>query len=710
MKNLGYILNFSTNYNANNYLYYFLPAISSGRILLFNQLTRKQLPAGPRHKEAVLKEKIISLKNHWDLYRLDPKNKYQKLRINIVLDYEPWEFTGFGEYSSFTFSKIYYLRKEFEKYFSGYDLTRIVFQYFAIKNKAVGLEELIQFLDEKDGINDSSGQIEYGEVNRDLIKWPDWKGIEECISEKFDLKNKPSDQPVTETEKKLIENMILRIEDRILNGFHSDENSVFHGFLKECIAEFRKELISRMLKIGDLNNYSQRKEQLLRLFERFSSGHYLRKQDMLFRFTIDSQTNHSKIYGYESLTAFLTESVDFFGQDNPVEFITNGNNKRTISIEEIEFDKEKTGLLFGRFLSFYLQVKNLAEQTNENKKRLKQFKFNSEIDPDRFFKIDERKQADFLTVNGMRNRYLHLFSRKNSYQIKKELNENSIQPLEDYIRTQSHLISKSYSLEGNYGLSETWDELNSREIAVAIDNINRQEEEFRLSSSGRSKKYESAVRKYRQTIGGLNNDFMNAMKILPAPKDMHVFFPLILLLILLMGMPLYKFTDWFEAIIFGLIFIFGLSLIALIIWFLDKSEVNSKFENIYLENVELFSSFQDHVTELSNMSVNVRKSTLRRKNIKELKDAKRSLEEEQRKYSLYSGFYEEITDQIRLNGHEFAETAVNLPADMDLPPIEDVRNRISDHESHVVIKSGATVKNYESLESQLGIIKSIKSK
>lgn len=120
-------------------------------------------------------------------------------------------------------------------------------------------------------------------------------------------------------------------------------------------------------------------------------------------------------------------------------------------------------------------------------------------------------------------------------------------------------------------------------------------------------------------IGGLNSDFMNTMKILPAPKDMHVFFPLVLLLVLLMGMPLYKFTDWFEAIIFSLIFIFGLSLIALIIWFLDKSEVNSKFENIYLENVELFSRFQDHVTELSNMSVNIRKSTLRRKTSKNSK-------------------------------------------------------------------------------------------
>ncbi|HTO16447.1 MAG TPA: hypothetical protein VLZ83_11790 [Edaphocola sp.] len=710
MKNLGYILNFSTNYNANNYLYYFLPAISSGKILLFDQLTRKQLPTSKRHKEAVLKEKIIQLKNHWDLYRLNPKNKYENLRINIVLDYDSWDFTGFGKYAAFTFSKIYYLKKEFEKQFNDYDLSKIVFQYFVIKNKAEELEELIQFLDEKNAINDSKGQIEYGQVKRDLIAWPLWDTIEDCINEKFDIEGKRMEESISEKEQVQINSWQNKIEHLLLSGFGLETDNYFSDFLNGCINEFKTDIASRLLKIGDLNIMNNRKDQLLKLFKKCSSEYYLRKQDVLFRFTIDAQTNNSKIDSYESLTAFLAESIDFYDQENPLNFLTNGSNNQTINITDIQFDEEKKSLLFGRYQSFYLQVKNNGELIKDNKRKVKQYKFNSEIDPKQFFEIDENQQADFLTVKGLKHRYLHLFAKKNAFQIRKELEENTIKPLEDYIKTQGHLISQSYNLEGNLGLSESDENMNYREIEVALENMNHQEKGFEISSSTQSKKYESAVKKFNTAIGGLINDFMEEMKKIPDPRDMHVFFPLVLILVLLLSMPLYTFIHWFEAFFYSIVFILLISLTAVVIWYLEKMDVNSKFENIYLENVELLSRFQDQVNELSNISVNVRKSSLRRKNIKELQLAKASLDEEQRKYFLYSKFYEEIVNQIRMNGHNISDISMNMKADWSVPPIQDIRNRISDEESYLEILAGSTSKKYEKVKSQLGVIKSIKSR
>lgn len=710
MKNLGYILNLSTNYNANNYLYYFLPSISSGRLLLFEKLTQKQLPTSKRHKEIDLKEKINHLKNHWDLYRLNPNNKYEKLKINIVIDYEPWEFTGFGRYSAFTFSKIHYLRKEFEKRFTEYDLSKIVFQYFVIKNKAEDLEEFIQFLDEKNAVNNADGQIDYGKVKRDLIAWPSWDELEKLISQNHDVSGRHSEEPLNNEDKLLIDEMALEIESGLIEKFEPESDSYFNNFLTDCIQDFKNDLRQRILKIGDLNNISKKKEQLLRLLRKLSSEFYLRQQDVLFRFTIDSKTNNSKIYGYESLTALLAESIDFFGQDNPAEFVTNGNENRSVSIQEIIFDEEKTSKLFGRYQSFYNQVKSSEEQMNENKIRIKQFKFTSEIDPSRFFKLDERMTEDFLTVKGMRYRYLGMFNRRSNHRIRKELEENTIQPLEDYIKSQSQQISQSYNLDGDYGLSENYEEMDLKQIKLQLDNIKRQEESFKLSSSDEPKKYSNAVNKFNMVIGIVIERFMDSLRILPHRNSVILFFPLVLLLVLLFGMPLFRLTDWFESFIYSIFFIILLSISAVSVWFLLKSEVNSKFKEIYLENVELLSRFQEQVTELSDISVNVRKSTLRRKNIKELNSAKQTLEEEQRKYGLYAGFYKEITEQIRLNGHSFGEIQVSNPPDVSLSPLEDIRNKTFDKDAEIEVRSGTTEKKYQKIEAQLGIIKLIKSR
>ena len=86
----GYILNLTTCFNAENFMYYFLPGISSGKILLFDKLTRNQLSNHENKQLGDINRKLNYLKEDLELSRLLHNYSISDIKINIVLDFKKW--------------------------------------------------------------------------------------------------------------------------------------------------------------------------------------------------------------------------------------------------------------------------------------------------------------------------------------------------------------------------------------------------------------------------------------------------------------------------------------------------------------------------------------------------------------------------------------------------------------------------------------------
>lgn len=713
MQHLSYILNLSNSFNANNYLYYFLPGIASGKILLFDKLTKAPIPSNERLQEVEIHERIKELKNHWDLYRLNPAHSYDQLKINIILDFKPWYFTGLKDLSVLTFGKLKYLKQEFEQYFDSYDLSKIVFQYFVIKNKADEIEELAHFLDEKEGINDQIGIVDFGVVNRNLIAWPQWKDLEEIINQVPEDLQELAHSALSEKGQQFLEEWILGIEDCLIHGFNlkKDEQASLGVFFDELIMDFKDEVLTLCKKTEDLFNNDKKKEIVIRLLKRLSSNFYLRKNtDLLFRFTIDTQTNAFRIHDYESLTAILVESIDFFGQDKPHKFLQCGSEKQTITVDSVTFDQDAAKVLFGSYENYSAQSDDKDDSLNSEKFRVKEYKFNAQIDPQQFFQLDKDLETQFLTVNNIKHRILPFFSKNKIAEFKKELEANTIQPLEDQIKATTFRTSQMYSLDGEFGLSQSFIEMNYREIEVALEKLKNEEKESNLVNTQNTINYEIAKSRYQAGIHQFRKDFIDSMYLLPIAKDTHMFFILSTFMVLIFGLPLFTFKEWFASGIFTLGFLALLSIVALVVWFIYKSEISSKYEKVYLENIGLHSRFKEYVNALSELTTNVRKSTLRRKNIQELEQAKKTIEDRARKSNLYRKFYNELNMQLKGNGHQFDSIPLQGEPDFDLPPYKDIRSSKSKKHTPLEIESGTAKDVYKDVEAQLGVIKLIKTK
>ena len=713
MGHVGYILNLSTSFNAGNFMYYFLPGIASGKILNFQKLTEKQLPANNKNQLNEINNRAWELKNHWDLYKLNPNNTNFSLKINIVLDSSLWLFTGYGNYSRLAFVKLDFIKTTFNKLFTKQELDQISFQYFLIKNKNSDLEETISIIDEHEGILPNNHLVRLDEINTDSIAWPTCLDFKSFVTKEYNVAGKSVEDSIDSTLLARFEEDVDSLANSIKKGMFNEQNTeAFNSLIAIKLANIKTTLLTEIHTNADLNNEDKKRFLIKTFFRSLSTAHYLRPiKDFLFRFTIDLSNTPSKIKSYEQLTAFLVESVDFFGQEDPINFLTCGGNKPSMKLNAMSFNEKTRDVLFEKYQSFS-QVKENGEKAYTATKTVKYYNFNTEINPEAHYQIDEVKVNDFIYVSYLNKQISPFYTKAFVAKAKKILASNSLDEIENFIKIQAGRVSASLELDGDYGLSSNSEELTFKEVEQKLKELKDEERTDKLKSTVNVASYESVKATYQEEIIPLHKDLINKLGLLPTFGMASLFFALLFVFSYLLFSPIYSFDYWMASGFITSIFIGLLLVAALGVWFYLRSKIKKQYELIKHKNQGLYNAFSLYVQSLKDLAVSARSSTLRRKNIDELTKVYQVFKKEESQQATYTAFYTTIYSQLCNNGYQISsnEEVLKEP-DYQNAPFFDYRIPTQRQVTDFTIKHGNSTRNYpedaQQFTAVLGVIKSI---
>ncbi len=693
MNNVSYILNLTRSFNADNFLYYFLPGISSGKILLFDILTKNSIPIQGQKKE--IDSKLQQLKDHWDIYNLNPNNRFGELKINVVLDLEEWDFLNCGVYSCLPGFKINYLKELLKSHFNVKNANKVIFQYFILCNEGSELEKLIQNIDLNKGkLSPTVGcsQPQFG--------WVNYTKTVEVLCKKFDIQGYNANDKVPENLKQSFEAQVAELSQKIAKGFVCDKDDAFSSFLCKRTDELESNLFQNIVYNKDLNDTGKKLRCVDNFFETFSSSYYLQKgktADMVFWFPLICGNVASSIHCYEALTAFLVESVDFFEQADPLGFITCGENNPLISIKNIEFNEEQTATLFGMYEQLSQNKEDTLSKDYDKKVEVKQFFFNKQLSPDDIFKLDLSKQNRFVTIDNLRSKVPLFFSKNKEDAFIEEFKNNTIDDLEERIKIQSSRTADATELEGDYKLGETTEKYTLKEIEAKIEKLKDEESRISLESDVDLDSYNKIKDESEAKKRELITEFLKEFHSLPKLTSVLIFGAVFFVLFFAFFASLYQFPFWLKAlgvagIITAILLVTSLSVLLFL-----RSKVLGVVEKIKLENVSVFQAFETYVSSLRKIAIAIRESTLRRKNIFELERVRDLLKSQSQKHFLYANFYKEIVELLTKKSKKIVcpENHLIDSTDYSQHPYHD--NRIANRQILVgtlTVQAGRAIKKY----------------
>lgn len=648
MKDIAYILNLTTSYNASNFKYLFLPGISAGKIVLFDTLTAMPLPINKDFQKQSISERFNKLKNHWDFYKLDPNNETSHFKVNIILDDEIWEFLDCGEYSKMLFSKCNFLEKILKSIWDARNMNSIQIQYFIIQNKNEPINDFLREIDRNQGINNFPFTI-----SSCFQHYPLWKDVENHLNNiDWNRANHDLDGKLSNEDSVFLTKHIDEFSQYILSCF-SIENQRFSDFISEKINGF-KDIVKKEIQTYRLFNAQHILDLVKKhFFNSFSSCNYLRKdikdKDILFRFTIDNTNSRSKIKSFENLSAFLVESVSFFSNHEVVNFMTSNGEKYDIHITNMEFDEEKRNHLFSIYKILATPEKPLID--NDEKISVKQFQFNVSIDFSQYFKIKEEWEEEYLTVNHLKQKIPAFFTFGRFHDIKRELDVHSIQKIEEFIKLESEKSSLNFVLQGDYGLSSTTVTMTPNEIEYKISQCHEELKKSSLNSNVNWHQYEEEKAKYEREIPKYKEAFLKSLMSIPKLDETVIFTLLSTVFIFLFMTPLYSFHHWMKAALFAIGMCALIVIVGLFMRMYFISHVKSVLYDIYVENFGLMQALKNYVQALKDLVADMRKSTLNRKNIDEMEKALKEYKKQSQQATIHLQFFKEISEQIEQNGY-----------------------------------------------------------
>lgn len=703
--NVGYILNLSASFNANNFLYYFLPGISSGRILLFEKLTARTLTLQTNRQQEDILEKVRAVKEDWDFKRLSTQEQTDKINIHIVLDQSDWKFANFGVYNTFAFVKLHMLKGIFNKVFTAEDLKGICFRYFILTEEENETEKIANFLDAQGGWKGDKLIASFARENTSTLSWPDGDAIIQKINRlKIPTESLPTESHITGTQQKELDTFLHDLLTELKSGFALQENSIFPFYLGEGLNHLKADFQVKIRKVGDLSNPALILDVVKNFFKRFSSQYYLRsRNDLLFYVNIHARNNQKKIQSYDKFSAFLTESIAFFAQNEPIDFVNNVSDarKNQIQLEEIIIDDDARKILLEQYFTRRETCRERLKGGNADEVivelvDLKTARFS--VDE---FKWNEDQIAFFQNINGLKDRIPTFFTREKADEIEQILSQNTIQPLEDALRakreqTNIHLTERAYSDRQTL-------RMNSSEARMELERLRKEEASQNLSSVVDVDKYEKAKSEHKKTTALLYQRFLESLYLLPKKQETRYFYLISFVLIFLLISPLYTFKFWKYAFAFSIVFTLFIAIIGFVILGVTRSKILKNYNAIFLENVKLFQSLDEYRKSMEKLFGDVRMSSLRRKNIQALEAALFSVEEQKRKYSIHEDYYDKIIRQIESNGTSVAYTNERAEIIFQISPEYNFRR--SPHlDKKLKIINGSSENEYSNVISQLGII------
>lgn len=703
--NVGYILNLSASFNANNFLYYFLPGISSGKILLFDKLTAKTLTLQTNRQQDDILEKIRTVKEDWDFKRLSIHEQTDKINIHIVLDQSEWKFANFGIYNTLAFVKLYILKGYFDKVFTAEDLKRVCFRYFILTEEENETEKIANFLDAQGGWKGDKLIANFSRENTSALSWPDGDAIIQKINRlEIGTEHLPTENHITADQQKELDAFLQELLKELQSGFLVQDNSTLPSYLEEGFSQLKADFKIKIRKVGDLSNPAIIEDIVKNFFKRFSTQYYLRsRNDLLFYVNIHTRNNQKKIQSYDKFSAFLTESIDFFAQKEPIDFVNNLSDarKNQIQLVDIMIDDNARKKLLEEYFTRREACRDRrkgghVDEVSVELVDLKTARFS--VDE---FKWNEYQIALFQNINGLKDRIPAFFSREKADEIEQILLQNTIQPLEDTLRakreqTNIHFTERAFSDRQTL-------RMNSSEARMELERLRKEEASQNLSSVVDADKYEKAKSEHKATTALLHQRFLESLYLLPKKLETQNFYLISFVLIFLLISPLFTFKYWKYAFAFSTVFTLFIAIIGFVILAMTRSKILKSYNAILLENVKLFRHLDEYRKSMEKLSGDVRMSSMRRKNIQVLEAALNSVEEQKRKYIIHEDYYDNIIRQIESNGTSIQYTNERAEIIFQISPEYNFRNAPNPGKNLKII-NGTSENEYSNVISQLGII------
>jgi len=715
MCKIGYILNFSESYDADNYLYFFQPAIASNRIMLFEEITKKQLTTNSDTKEKDIEERIKLIKRNWEYYKLNITNATCKPVINIILESDLWEFTKFGKFSRFPFVKMYVINEKIKKIFLEYEINQIRLQYFFITHKNNKIDNIIKTFDLKKGFIESPSNVKFGDIDVENFNWAYYSDFKNIVEKKIDINTNINEDIIPDDYKK--EELGVQEIKEILRKKYIYENDLekFQRFLNNRLEELEKKFYSEIKTYNDINDVEKKKEIIKNFFKTFSSYAYLKKgKDFMFHFQVLEDYNTNIIESYEKLTLLLIEFINFFDQPAPGKFLSNQDeNIKIFEIEDIEIDeKHFEEKYLTKYVSFSKDKKQIDDEFKENIK-VKIYSYNENHSREDDFKINDKKLLLFTSVNNIQKKIKFFYpSEKKIETIKNDLRNNSLDNIEEEIEIKRDKVSFIYKIDDDDdSISSEIKTPSIKEIENEIKKLKEELKKSKVISKINYDKYKLDKKKYIDTIKIKNKEFINELSKLPTLKSLSFFLMFSSILISLFLSPLYDFTYKGQAFLYFVLFLVSSIFIIFILAFFNKITIKNKLSEIKLENEKLKDSFIKYVNSLKELSQNIRKNAFARKNLFNLEKEKNRYYDEINKRNEYVKFYQNLIGKIKSNNiYQIPEyrSAFTEP-NYDVPPINDKRTIVNNGKVKIKIKCDDSEDN-KKVNSELAIIKTIKTK
>jgi len=639
--NKGYILNLTSIFHAGNFIYYFLPGMAAGRILLFHRLAQTPLPGnGP--DEAYLQQLFTEWNNHFQALRLNPYEKADKMTVSVLLDLKPWSYGGFGELSRFPFVKIHLLKEVFDKFFTSAESDDIVFRYFILKRRGEPADEYAAFIDQCKGILPYQHPTGIPLNTGKYI--PPW-----CIF---------GELPFQKGAMAVIEALHRCAQERIP---HEARN-----FFKEKIQDLAKNLLQ--IPPGTQEELPSRVREF---FRQFSSSHYLREErkDMVLYYGVDTDNAPDAIAGWEGLAALLTESYASFGNYLQQLYDTSP----LWEVERVVLNPHEASTYLQRFRSLARQARNELESLRTEAVPVRLTNLVEPVNPATQIHVDEEKLNAF--EEWIKEKEIPLFSSTEFMEhCRKKFQHPPFHLLDEAVKGDPDLLLRAYDGQGDYGQASETVELTPAQMEEMLQKLKAEERRAKVNPGASLQAYKRQLKEYKKKLPGLASTCLERTRKL-LPGDMLWSIPLIFTVPFFVTVwPLFFPHSFKGAVTASFIFFTFMLIMSFLMIRIPHKELLGAYNELKKANAMVVKALREYIDKLKRTAATIRQNSIRKINIRTLEEKLKERQTLIEQAVVYYEFYARLSEEMEKNGHTYeGKPEMVAPIPYGYPPYRDSR-------------------------------------
>lgn len=624
-----YLLNLSSDFDADGLLPVFLPYIADGSINLFDELTKYSLP---EHNQAhEIESRIREIRKHFENRRLFHEENLSSIELGIIIGFEDWDFTGFGKLSRIPLFKVMYLRSLIDKNFGRYkDIINIQYYITGIKSKPYiaifSHLEITGYLPEERTLPEESIKFNWIRGSDLYPKKP---------SKPNNLKGINESSPLTTALKESIVSYSGHIRGEFTKSFEA-----LHFCDMAHIKKVTQDLemaFDHIKTIGEFIRTDFKKLTDSFMKRQFTLSENLKNNETSFKYLIDETNVIANLRSRIAFSCLVLESLT-----NNI-FTTLGLSSHEC-IMSVELDDEN-------FQSYLTELKNLIEHNIDQiskvddgaKKTYKVYSLDNNDIVRKYPELTAQEINEFKLHSDIKNAIGSFFDFNIRSNVKRLFEKKNIGKLEEKVFSR---INEAF-------FTPDFQELHSQEEKITINQARNKLEEMVLNqpeliTTTGHELYFSDKNDLEPQINSKRYALLKSVGVLPRLSTVAVIIGAGTIAMLLFAFPLFNFYYPISASA-AAIAILALSTLSVPLLLRKvKTEIYSLIEELEVLNDRLLKSLQDFRTRIIEAAIKYKDTVIFRKNVQELQ---RIIDEHnvlnQKKHE-YSTFLKELNNQLDL--------------------------------------------------------------